>query len=179
VHEIFFQVFDKGVMEDSDGRHIDFKNTVILLTSNVGTDRIAALCKDPELAPDPEALARAVREPLLKVFPPALLGRLVVVPYYPLSDEILGDIVRLQLDRISRRITEHHRVPFHYDDEVVKLVISRCTEVESGGRMIDAILTNTVLPRISEEYLTRTVEGRPLGAITLRVADGDFSFEFA
>ncbi len=179
VHEIFFQVFDKGRMEDSDGRQIDFKNTVILLTSNVGTDRIAALCKDPDLAPDPEALARAVREPLLKVFPPALLGRLVVVPYYPLADEILGDIVRLQLGRIARRIADHHRVPFHYDDEVVKLLVSRCTEVESGGRMIDAILTNTILPRISEEYLTRTVEGRPFGAVTLRVANGDFSFEFA
>src|SRR5688572_6474110 len=112
VHEIFFQVFDKGWMEDSDGRYIDFKNTVILLTSNVGTDRITALCKDPELRPDPEALARAVREPLLKVFPPALLGRLVVIPYYPLPDEILGDIIRLQLDRIARRIAEHHKVPF-------------------------------------------------------------------
>ena len=179
VHEIFFQVFDKGRMEDSDGRHIDFKNTVILLTSNVGTDRIAALCKDPELAPGPEALAQAVREPLLKVFPPALLGRLVVVPYYPLPDRILGDIVRLQLDRIGRRIGEQHRTPFRYDDEVVKLVVSRCTEVESGGRMIDAILTNTILPRISGEYLTRMVEGRPLGAVTLRVQDGDFSFEFA
>ena len=143
VHEIFFQVFDKGFMEDSDGRYIDFKNTVILLTSNTGTDRMMALCKDPELLPDPEALARAVREPLLKVFPPALLGRLVVVPYYPLPDKILGDIVRLQLDRIARRIGEQHKVPFTYDDAVVKLVVSRCTEVESGGRMIDAILTNT------------------------------------
>jgi type VI secretion system protein VasG len=179
VHEIFFQVFDKARMEDSDGRHIDFTNTVILLTSNVGTDRIATLCKDPELAPSPDALAKAVREPLLKVFPPALLGRLVVVPYYPLSDDILGDIVRLQLGRIARRIGDHHKVPFHYDDDVVKLVVSRCTEVESGGRMIDAILTNTVLPRISEEYLTRVVEGRPFGSVTLRVADGDFTFDFA
>jgi type VI secretion system protein VasG len=179
VHEIFFQVFDKGWMEDSDGRYIDFKNTVILLTSNVGTDRVMALCKDPELRPDPEALARAVREPLLKVFPPALLGRLVVVPYYPLPDEILGDIVRLQLGRIARRIADHHKVPLTFDDAVVKLVVSRCTEVESGGRMIDAILTNTVLPRISEEYLTRIVDGRPLGAIALRVKDGDFSLEFA
>jgi type VI secretion system protein VasG len=179
VHEIFFQVFDKGWMEDADGRYIDFKNTVILLTSNVGTDRITTLCKDPELRPDAEALTRAVREPLLKVFPPALLGRLVVVPYYPLPDKVLGDIVRLQLGRITRRIAEHHKVPLTYEDAVVKLVVSRCTEVESGGRMIDAILTNTVLPRISEEYLTRIVEGRPLGAITLRVKDGDFSLEFA
>jgi len=179
VHEIFFQVFDKGFMEDSDGRYIDFKNTIILLTSNTGTDRMMALCKDPELRPDPEALARAVREPLLKVFPPALLGRLVVVPYYPLPDTILGDIVRLQFGRIARRIAEQHKVPFTYDDAVVKLVVSRCTEVESGGRMIDAILTNTILPRISEEYLSRVVTGRPLGAITLGVRNGDFSFELA
>ena len=179
VHEMFFQVFDKGWMEDADGRYIDFKNTVILLTSNVGTDLIATLCKDPELRPDPPALARAVRDPLLKVFPPALLGRLVVVPYYPLADDILGNIVRLQLDRVARRIAEHHKVPFTYDDAVVKLVVSRCTEVESGGRMIDPILTNTILPRISEEYLTRVVAGRPLSAITLGVKDGDFSFEFA
>jgi len=179
VHEIFFQVFDKGFMEDSDGRYIDFKNTVILLTSNTGTDRMMALCKDPELRPDPEALARAVREPLLKVFPPALLGRLVVIPYYPLPDTILGDIVRLQLDRIARRIAEHHKVPFTYDAAAVKLVVSRCTEVESGGRMIDAILTNTILPRISEEYLARTVAGRPLGAITLGVRNGDFALEIA
>jgi type VI secretion system protein VasG len=179
VHEIFFQVFDKGFMEDSDGRYINFKNTVILLTSNVGTDRIATLCKDPDLQPDPEGLGRALREPLLKVFPPALLGRLVVVPYYPLPDTILGDIVRLQLDRIVRRIAEQHRVPFTYDDAVVKLVVSRCTEVESGGRMIDAILTNTILPRISEEYLSRMVSGRPLGAVTLGVRNGDFSFDLA
>jgi type VI secretion system protein VasG len=179
VHEMFYQVFDKGWMEDSDGRYIDFKNTVILLTSNVGTDLIANLCKDPALRPEPEALARAVRDPLRKIFPPALLGRLVVVPYYPLPDEILGNIVRLQFDRIVRRIREHHKVPLTYDDAVVKLVVSRCTEVESGGRMIDAILTNTVLPRISEEYLTRMVEGRPLGAIALGVKDGDFSFDFA
>ncbi len=179
VHEMFYQVFDKGWMEDSDGRYIDFKNTVILLTSNVGTDLIAGLCKDPALLPEPDALARAVREPLRKVFPPALLGRLVVVPYYPLADEILGSIVRLQLDRVVRRIGEHHKAPLVYDDAVVKLIVSRCTEVESGGRMIDAILTNTILPRISEEYLTRAVAGRPLGTITVGVKDGEFSFEFA
>jgi type VI secretion system protein VasG len=179
VHEIFYQVFDKGWMEDSDGRYIDFKNTVILLTCNVGTDLVMTLCKDPELRPEPEALARALRPPLLKVFPPALLGRLVVVPYYPLPDTILGDIVRLQLGRIARRIADHHKVPFTFDDAAVKLVVSRCTEVESGGRMIDAILTNTILPRMSEEYLTRMVEGRPLSAITLAVKNGDFSLEFA
>jgi type VI secretion system protein VasG len=136
------------------------------------------LCKDPDLRPEPDALARAVRGPLLKVFPAALLGRLVVVPYYPLPDAILADIVRLQLDRIARRIAQNHKVPFTYDDDAVTLIVSRCTEVESGGRMIDAIVTNTILPRISEEYLTRTVDGRPLGAIALGVRNGDFSFDF-
>jgi type VI secretion system protein VasG len=179
VHEMFFQVFDKGWMEDSDGRYIDFRNTVILLTSNVGTDRIMTLCKDPELRPEPEALTGAVRKPLLEKFPPALLGRLVVVPYYPLADEVLGNIVRLQLDRIVRRIADHHRAAFTYDDAVVRLVVSRCTEVESGGRMIDPILTNTILPRISEECLTRMIDGRPLSTIALGVRDGDFSFAFA
>src|SRR5260370_41516923 len=136
-------------MEGREGGYIEFKSRIILLTSNTGTDRMMALCKDPELRPDPEALARAVREPLLKVFPPALLGRLVVIPYYPLPDTILGAIVRLQLDRIARRIAEHHKVPFTYDDAVGKLVVSRCTEGESGGRMIAGILTNRILPGLS------------------------------
>src|SRR5512146_205570 len=124
---------------------------MILLTSNAGSELIMNMCKDPDLAPDPESLATALREPLLKVFPPALLGRLVVIPYYPLTDEIIGAIAKLQLGRIKKRVWESHQVPFSYDDEVVKLIVSRCTELESGGRMIDAILTNTVLPKISEE----------------------------
>jgi type VI secretion system protein VasG len=179
VHELFFQVFDKGRMEDGEGRDIDFRNTIILLTSNVGTDLIMSMTRDPELVPTPEGIAKALREPLLKVFPAALLGRLVVIPYYPLSDDMLGNIVKLQLSRIARRVAEHHRIPFTYDDEAVKLIVSRCTEVESGGRMIDAILTNTILPRISEEYLSRMVSGRPLGAITLSVRNGDFAFDLA
>ncbi len=178
VHEIFFQVFDKGWMEDGEGRFIDFKNTLILLTTNVGTDLIMGMCKDPELLPDPEGLAKALREPLLKVFPPALLGRLVTIPYYPLSDQMIGDIVRLQLGRISRRILENHKVPFGYDDEVVKLIVSRCTELESGGRMVDAILTNTMLPAISQEFLGRMVEGKPIARVQVSVKDGEFEYGF-
>jgi type VI secretion system protein VasG len=178
VHEIFFQVFDKGWMEDGEGRYIDFKNTIILLTTNVGTDLIMNLCKDPELMPATEGIAKALREPMLKVFPAALLGRLVVIPYYPLSDKILANIVRLQLGRIAKRVTEHHKIPFDYDEDAVKLIVSRCTEVESGGRMIDAILTNTVLPAISREFLTRTMEGKTLGGVRLAVADGDFRYQF-
>ena len=178
VHEIFFQVFDKGWMEDGEGRYIDFKNTIILLTSNVGSDLITGMCRDPELMPEPDAIATALREPLLKVFPAALLGRLVVIPYVPLSDEMLGNIVRLQLSRIRKRIADNHRIPFEYDDAAVKLIISRCTELESGGRMIDAILTNTVLPRISQEYLQRLSEGRPLQHVKLRAEGAEFAYDF-
>ena len=178
VHEIFFQVFDKGWMEDGEGRYIDFKNTIILLTANVGTDLIMNLCKDPELMPAAEGIAKALREPLLKVFPAALLGRLVVIPYYPLGDKILASIVRLQLRRIAKRITEHHKIPFAYDEDAIKLIVGRCTEIETGGRMIDAILTNTVLPAISREFLTRTMAGKTLSAVRLAVADGDFRYQF-
>jgi type VI secretion system protein VasG len=178
VHEIFFQVFDKGWMEDGEGRVIDFKNTLILLTTNAGTDMITNLCKDPELMPEPEDIAKALREPLLKVFPPALLGRLVVIPYYPLSDEMICAITRLQLGRIKKRIMESHKVPFTFDDEVVKLIASRCTELESGGRMIDAILTNTVLPRISEEFLLKMMAGELIERVHVTVQDGEFGFSF-
>ena len=178
VHEMFFQIFDKGWMEDAEGRYIDFKNTLILLTSNVGTDLVMSLCKDPELMPDPEGIAKAMRDPLLKVFPPALLGRLVVIPYYPLSDEVLSSIIRLQLKRISKRITENHRIPFTYDDAVVKLIASRCSEVESGARVVDSILTNTMLPRISQELLTRMMEGKKVERVRVIVSGEDFGYEF-
>jgi type VI secretion system protein VasG len=119
-----------------------------------------------------------LREPLLKKFPAALLGRLVVIPYYPLGDAILGNIARLQLARIAKRVTDHHKIPFTYDDDAIKLIVSRCVEVESGGRMIDAILTNTVLPAISREFLERTLSGATLGGVRLGVTDGDFAYHF-
>jgi type VI secretion system protein VasG len=178
VHEIFFQVFDKGIMEDGEGRLIDFKNTLILLTSNVGTDLIMNMCKDPDLMPSPDGISKALREPLLKVFPPALLGRLVVIPYYPLSDEMVGAITRLQLGRIKKRIRANHGIPFTYDDSVVQLIVDRCTEVESGGRMIDAILTNTVLPTISRQFLGRMAESEPVAKVHVTVEDGDFGYAF-
>lgn len=179
VHELFFQVFDKGVMEDGEGRQIDFRNTLILLTTNAGTDLIANLCKDPELMPEPEGMAKALREPLLKVFPPALLGRLVTIPYYPLSDAMLGEIVKLQLNRIKKRVEARYKIPFEYDDEVVKLVVSRCTESESGGRMIDAILTNTMLPEVSREFLGRMVEGKTLSAVRIVSHGTNFGYEIS
>jgi type VI secretion system protein VasG len=178
VHEMFFQVFDKGFMEDGEGRFIDFKNTLIILTTNAGTDLIAGLCKDPDLMPEPEGMAKALREPLLKVFPPALLGRLVTIPYYPLSDEMLGQIVRLQLGRIKKRVEARYKIPFEYGDDVVRLVVSRCTESESGGRMIDAILTNTMLPDISREFLRRMMEGGAIGGVRVGADQGEFSYTF-
>jgi type VI secretion system protein VasG len=178
VHEIFFQVFDKGVMEDGEGRSIDFKNCLILLTTNAGTDMIAGLCKDPDLMPDHEGMAKALREPLLKIFPPALLGRLVTIPYYPLSPEMLGKIVKLQLNRIKKRVEARYKIPFEYDENVVKLVVERCTETESGGRMIDAILTNSMLPDISRAFLTKMMEGEAVARVQVQVKGGDFSYAF-
>lgn len=178
VHEIFFQVFDKGIMEDGEGRLIDFKNTLILLTTNVGSDLIMNMCKDPELMPSPEGIAKALREPLLKVFPAALLGRIVTIPYYPLSDDMVANICRLQLGRIEKRIANNHKLPFVFDDAVVKLIVDRCTELESGGRMIDAILTNTLLPSISREMLNRMMAGSEISQVRVSVENGEFSYLF-
>ena len=178
VHEIFFQVFDKGRMEDGEGRMIDFKNTVIILTSNAGSDLIMDMCKDPALMPEPEGIAKAMREPLLKVFPAALLGRLVVVPFYPISDVVLNSIIKLQLGRIEKRLAENQKMPFSYDDEVIEQIKSRCTELESGARMVDAILTHTLLPAVSEEYLTRLMEGKTIERVHVSVSDGEFAYKF-
>ena len=178
VHKLFFQVFDKGVMEDGEGRVIDFKNTLIILTTNIGTELIMSMCKDPELMPDPEGIAQALRAPLLKTFPPALLGRIVTIPYYPLSDEMLGKIIRLQLGRIVSRVRRNHGIELSYTDDVVKLISSRCTEPESGGRMIDAILTNTLLPAISHEFLSRLASGVTTASAQISVAGGDLDYAF-
>lgn len=178
VHELFFQVFDKGWMEDGEGRVIDFKHTLILLTTNAGTDTIAALCRRREAMPAPDDITAALRAPLLDVFPPALLGRLVTIPYYPLSDQMLGAIIRLQLDRVARRLREGRGIPFDYDDAVVSLIGARCTELESGGRMIDAILTNSVLPAVSNELLRRTMAGQGVAGVRVGVRDGEFAYAF-
>jgi type VI secretion system protein VasG len=178
VHEIFFQVFDKGVMEDGEGRVIDFKNTLILLTSNAGSELIMDMCSDPELLPDPEGLAKALREPLLKVFPPALLGRIVTIPFYPLSPYMIAEITKLQLGRIEKRVVSTHNVPFEYSDAVVDLIVSRCQEIESGGRMIDAIVTNTMLPDISGEFLRRMMEGKAVKKVAIDAKKDEFTYSF-
>jgi type VI secretion system protein VasG len=178
VHEMFFQVFDKGFMNDSEGRFIDFKNTLILLTSNVGTDLITTLSEDEEMKPEPEALAQALRPDLLKTFPPALLGRLIVLPYYPLSPDMLRGIVRLQLDRVKKRIEDNHGIAFSYGQDVVELIVSRCNEVASGGRVIDAILTNTMLPELSIQLLEKQMEGVEVTGIDVGVGDDGFVYKF-
>jgi type VI secretion system protein VasG len=178
VHEVFFQVFDKGAMKDSEGVDINFRNTIILLTTNVGTDLIASMCKDPALVPDAKALTEALNEPLRKVFPLALLGRMMIIPYYPLSDDMIKNIARLQLGRIQKRVMESHKVPFTYDDAVLEEIVARSTERESGGRVIDKILTNTVLPRLSTEFLTRLAEGKTIARVHVGVTDKDFSYKF-
>ncbi|MDX6710749.1 MAG: type secretion system protein VasG [Blastocatellia bacterium] len=172
VMELFYQVFDKGMLEDGEGREIDFKNTVILLTSNTATDTIVKLCADPDTRPEPEGLVEAIRPELIKVFKPALLGRMVVVPYYPITDEVMREIIKLQLGRIGRRIEENHDAEFTYEDAVVAEIANRCKEVESGARNVDHILTRTVLPEMSGEFLSRMATGQPVSSVQVRVGEG-------
>jgi type VI secretion system protein VasG len=178
VHEIFFQVFDKGWMEDAEGRYIDFKNTIIILTSNAAQDVIINMCKDPELMPNAEGLEKAMRTPLTKVFPDALLNRLVVVPYYPISKEVLHRIIQLNLTRVAKRVKENHKVPFTFDDSVPELIGQRCTELERGARMVDALITNTMLPEIGREFLARLAAGSEIKRVHVSAKDGNFAFAF-
>jgi len=178
VHEIFFQVFDKGWMEDAEGRYIDFKNTIIILTTNAAQDVIVNMCKDPELMPSAEGLEKALRGPLTKTFPDALLNRLLVVPYYPITQDVLHRIIRLNLARVERRVRENHRVPFTFDDSVPELIGQRCTELERGARMVDALITNTLLPEIGREVLSRLAEGRGINRVHVTVREGNFAFAF-
>jgi type VI secretion system protein VasG len=180
VMELFFQVFDKGMLEDGEGREIDFKNTVILLTSNVGTDTVMKLCADPDTTPDAHGLAEALRPDLLKVFPPALLGRMIVIPYFPIGDEVMKQIIRLQLGRIGQRMRENHKAQFGYDDTLVANIAGRCKEVESGARNVDHILTRTLLPEMSQEFLTRMAAGQPIARVHVGVDDkGAFRYDIS
>ena len=178
VHEIFFQVFDKGWMEDAEGRYIDFKNTIIILTSNASQEVIISMCKDPELMPNAEGLEKAMRGPLTKVFPDALLNRLVVVPFYPISKEVLRRIIKLNLSRVEKRVLENHRVPFTYDESVPELIGQRCSELERGARMVDALITNNMLPEIGREFLTRLAAGSEIKRVHVTTKDGSFAFAF-
>ena len=178
VLELFFQVFDKGQMEDGEGREIDFKNNIIILTTNACTDQMMKLVADPETAPGPRALIDALKPDLNKIFKPAFLGRMVLIPYYPVRDEALKQIIRLKLGKIQRRLLENHKIKLTYDDAFLEAVASRCTEVESGARNVDNILTNTLLPDISRKILSGMAEGEKMTEIHVSVgADGEFSYE--
>jgi type VI secretion system protein VasG len=177
VLELFFQVFDKGKMEDGEGREIDFKNTIIILTSNAGTDTLMKLTADPAAMPGTEALVKALKPELNKIFKPAFLGRMVIVPYFPVRDAALKQIVRLKVAKIQRRLYETHRIALTHDDALVDEVAKRCTEVESGARNVDNILTNTMLPEISRQILGRMAERQKFGPIHVSIGpDGAFVY---
>jgi len=177
VLELFYQVFDKGMMEDGEGREIDFKNTIIILTTNAGTDTMAKLSADPETMPTPEGLVKALKPELNKIFKPAFLGRMVVVPYLPIRDENMKQIIRLKLGKIQRRIQENHKIELTYENSVVDEVRKRCTEVESGARNVDNILTNTLLPDISRQLLERIAANQSVERIHVALnADGGFVY---
>ena len=180
VQDIFYQVFDKGQMRDGEGRDIDFKNTVIIMTSNAGTDTIAAICADPETMPDEAGLAEALRPELMKTFKPAFLGRCTLVPYFPLSDDVLKGICRLQMNRIAKRITENYKAKFTYGDDVVDTIVSRCRESETGARNIQTIMNRTLLPEMASLFLARMAEGTPIESVAVSMGeDGNFAYNFA
>ena len=178
VLELFYQVFDKGNMEDGEGREIDFKNTIIILTTNAGTDTMAKLCADPETAPGPDGLVKALKPELNKIFKPAFLGRMVLIPYMPIRDENMKQIIRLKLGKIQRRIQENHKIDLTYDAALIDEVAKRCTEVESGARNVDNILTNTLLPDISRQLLTGMAAGEAMSRINVGIGtDGGFVYQ--
>ncbi|HEX5482457.1 MAG TPA: AAA family ATPase, partial [Terriglobia bacterium] len=177
VLELFYQVFDKGMMEDGEGREIDFKNTIIILTTNAATDSMMKLCADPETAPSSEGLIQALKPELNKIFKPAFLGRMVIIPYYPVRDEALKQIVRLKLGKIKSRLRENHKIDLEHDDTLIEEVAKRCTEVESGARNVDNILTNTLLPEISRQLLGRMAEGEKISRIQISISpEGSFVY---
>jgi type VI secretion system protein VasG len=177
VLELFYQVFDKGNMEDGEGREIDFKNTIIILTSNACTDLLMKLTADPETTPSADGLAKALKPELNKIFKPAFMGRLVTVPYFPLRDEAMKQIVTLKLAKIQRRIRENHKIELTYDPAVVAEVAKRCTEVESGARNVDNILTNGMLPDVSRYLLGRMAERQKPASIHVSVGEnGTFTY---
>jgi type VI secretion system protein VasG len=180
VQEVFYQVFDKGTLQNDDGEEVNFKNTIILLTSNVGTDTIMKACADPDTIPDAEGLAALLRPALLKSFKPALLGRMTVVPYFPLSEDVLKRIIELQLKKIGDRLQLNHKVKFTYDPSVIETIGARCKDVESGARNVDHMITGSVLPTISVHVLSKIAEGEPLHSVHLGVdAQSNFTYTVA
>ncbi|MGH9402931.1 MAG: type VI secretion system ATPase TssH [Terriglobia bacterium] len=177
VLELFYQVFDKGMMEDGEGREIDFKNTIIILTTNAATDSMTKLCADPETMPAAEGLVQAIKPELNKIFKPAFLGRMVVIPFFPIRDESMKQIIWLKLGKIKNRLYENHKMELAYDEALVDEVAKRCTEVESGARNVDNILTNTLLPEISRQLLGQMAEGEKMERISVGIGEnGSFVY---
>ncbi len=179
IHELFFQVFDKGIMEDGNGRAINFKNCLILLTSNVGTDVIMEMGDNGEKIPDLDDLSDAMKPPLLEVFPPALMGRIVTIPYFPLGKEVLGGITKLKLGSVAKRLRDAHGAKMVYGDDVLAHIVEQCRDPDSGGRMIDNIITNSILPDLSRQVLSRMVSGEEMKEVTIVMKDGAIEYEFA
>ena len=182
VLELFFQVFDKGVLDDAEGREIDFKNTIIILTSNVGSSTMMQACLNLEEGvplPTPDELDQKIRPQLIKAFKPAFLGRLKVIPFYPISDDVLVEIIKLKLGKIQKRIAVNHKAELVYDNKLVEAVLARCTEVDSGARNVDNILNGTLLPEVAETVLARMAEGQSFERIKVSAhKDGQFKYEF-
>ena len=179
---LIFQVFDKGVLDDAEGRQIDFRNTVIILTSNAASSQIMQACLNKPAAerPAPDELAQMIRPSLMKHFKPAFLGRLTVVPFYPIDDAVLAAIICLKLERIRRRVADNHQAGFEYDDALVAAILARCTEVDSGARNVDTILNGTLLPEIAGHVLARMAEGRAVTRIKVSAGkNGDFKYTVA
>ena len=179
VHELFFQVFDKGIMEDGNGRPINFKNCVILLTSNVGTEVIMEMAEAGNVTPDPEQVEAALKPPLQKVFPPALLGRIVTIPYFPLGTEVLGGITKLKLGAVAKRLRDAHGAKLSYGPDVLAHIVDQCRDPDSGGRMIDNIITNSILPELSRQVLSRMVSGEKMTSVDVVIEDGAIGYRFA
>ncbi|MNC20418.1 Chaperone protein ClpB [compost metagenome] len=180
VLELFFQVFDKGVLDDGEGREINFRNTVIILTSNTGTERIMQTCLNATELPTPEAIVEGLRDQLNHVFKPAFLGRLSIVPFYPVQDQILERIVALKLERIAKRFARNHQAELSYDEALVKAIAARCTEVDSGARNIDNILSQTLMPELAQRVLERMAQDAPIERLAIELgSDGDFAYRLA
>ena len=179
VHELFFQVFDKGIMEDGSGRSINFKNTLILLTSNVGTEVIMDMAEKGETRPEVDDLSEAMKPYLTRVFPPALLGRIVTIPYFPLSAEVLSGIVKLKLKAIVRRMKENHGAVMTVSPEVMTFIVDQCKDPDSGGRMVDNIISNTILPDLSREVLSRMVAQTDMKGVEVVMKDGKIGYDFS
>jgi len=177
VQDIFYNLFDKGTIKDGEGRDIDFKNTVIIMTSNAGEEHIRAMIAQSEEKPDPETLLENFRPQLLKYFKPAFLGRTTVIPYYPLDDENLLKICKINMNKIEKRVKEHYRAKFSYDEDVMFHIVARSQEVDTGARNIENILTRTMLPALASECLSKMANSEEINTVHIGV-DGEGTFSY-